>query len=141
MADTTAAGDSVGRSELVFSIRRQLDTIEDPCSVAAGSPMGLAEMGLVEHVGVDADGNVTVRLRLTSPSCANLGLFKVEAEARIASLPGVRSVDVSADLGLDWRPDMMSEEAKVRRQTALAAMGFPAVLLDRRSRDESIARS
>jgi metal-sulfur cluster biosynthetic enzyme len=122
-------------AELVTAIRRELDGIEDPCSVAAGSPMGLAEMGLVEHVQVDGDGNVTVRFRLTSPSCMNLGFFKVEAEARIAELPGVRSVAVSADLGLDWSPDMMSDAAKARRRAALLAMGIPGDLPSLRSRE------
>lgn len=116
-------------SALVAEIRRQLDTIGDPCSVAQGSSMGLDEMGLVEDVEVDADGNVTVRLRLTSPTCTMVGYFGVEAKRLVGALPGVRNVEVRADLGLDWTPDMMSEAAKARRRAVLAARGIPTTLV------------
>ena len=112
-------------SELVAEVRRQLNSIGDPCSVAHGVPMGLADMGLVERVEVDADGNVDIALRLTSPSCVMVSYFKVQAEDRIAALPGVRRVAVTTDIGLDWTPDMMSDDAKRRRCAALIARGIP----------------
>ena len=112
-------------SELVAQIRHLLNSIGDPCSVAHGVPMGLDDMGLVEAVGVDPDGNVDIRLRLTSPTCVMVSYFKVQAEDRVAQLPGVRSVTVRTDIGLDWTPDMMSDDAKARRQAALAARGIP----------------
>ena len=61
----------------------QLDEIEDPCSVASGTPMGLVEMGLVDSVNVSAGGLVEVNLRLTSPLCHMIGFFKVEAVRRL----------------------------------------------------------
>jgi metal-sulfur cluster biosynthetic enzyme len=110
---------------LVDEIRRTLDTIGDPCSVAHGVPMGLDEMGLVEHVSVDPDGNVAIRLRLTSPTCVMVSYFRIQAEERVLSLAGVRSVEVVNDLGLDWSPEMMSSAAKARRQATLRARGVP----------------
>jgi len=115
----------MGRDTLAAAIRRELDTIGDPCSVANGTPMGLDEMGLVEDVELDPDGNVAVRLRLTSPTCMMVGYFGVEAKKRIKKLPGVRAVEVTADLGVDWTPDMMSAAAKERRIAALRARGIP----------------
>jgi len=106
-------------------IRRELDTIGDPCSVAHGSPMGLDEMGLVEDLDVDADGNVRVRLRLTSPTCTMVGYFGVEVRSRLGRLPGVRSVEVTTDLGLDWTPEHMTEAARARRRANLRARGIP----------------
>jgi metal-sulfur cluster biosynthetic enzyme len=111
-------------SELVAEIHRQLNSIGDPCSVAHGVPMGLDDMGLVQDVQVDPDGNVDIRLRLTSPTCVMVSYFKVQAEDLIAALPAVRSVRVTTDLGLDWTPDMMSEAAKQRRRAALMARGI-----------------
>ena len=109
---------------LVDEIRRTLDGIGDPCSVAHGVPMCLDEMGLVEHISVDPDGNVAIRLRLTSPTCVMVSYFRIEAEERVLELPGVRSVEVVNDLGLDWSPEMMRPAAKARRGAALRARGI-----------------
>jgi metal-sulfur cluster biosynthetic enzyme len=110
---------------LVSEIRRELDTIGDPCSVAHGTPMGLDEMGLVEAVHIDAEGNVRICLRLTSPTCVMVGYFGVQARSRIGRLPGVRSVEVTADHGLDWTPGHMSEGAQARRRALLHSRGIP----------------
>ncbi|MBS1678846.1 MAG: DUF59 domain-containing protein [Actinobacteria bacterium] len=115
-------------SEAIESrVRRLLDTIGDPCSVAQGVPMGLGEMGLLERVEADADGNVEIDLRLTSPSCMMLGYFKVEAERLAHTVDGVRNVTIRSDTGLDWRPEMMSRAAQRRRRAALLARGGPDI--------------
>jgi metal-sulfur cluster biosynthetic enzyme len=114
-----------GKAAVIEEIRRALDTIGDPCSVANGTPMGLQEMGLVGDVRLDDDGNVDIGLRLTSPSCMMVGYFGVEAKKRVQEIPGVRAVEVTADLGLDWTPDLMSAAAKERRIAALRARGIP----------------
>jgi len=107
--------------DLEAAVRQALDRIGDPCSVAQGVPMGLDEMGLVEAVEVGAGGQVRIRLRLTSPSCMLGGYFRVEAEREVGAIPGVESVAVTTDLGLDWRPEMLSESARRRRGEALRA--------------------
>lgn len=107
---------------LMDEIRRVLDTIEDPCSVAASVPMGLHEMGLIKAVEIDATGNVSVDLRLTSPFCEMIAYMRNEAIARIGGLPGVKSVSVTHDTGLDWDHDMIAPEAQARRQKRLAAL-------------------
>lgn len=107
--------------EVVAEVRRRLDTIGDPCAVAQGVPMGLEEMGLIETVELDREGNLEIRMRLTSPSCMMGGYFKVEAERVLGEIPEVRSVAVSSDLGLDWRPEMLSASAQRRRGEALRA--------------------
>ncbi len=108
-------------------VRRLLDTIGDPCSVAQGVPMGLDEMGLLERVEADADGNVEVDVRLTSPSCMMLGYFKVEAERLAHTVDGVAKVTIKFDTGFDWRPEMMSATARRRRRDALLARGGPDI--------------
>jgi metal-sulfur cluster biosynthetic enzyme len=106
-------------------IRRRLNTIGDPCSVANGVPMGLDDMGLVESVDVGPDGDVQIKLRLTSPTCVMVSHFKIQAEELTREIPGVRNVAVRSDLGLDWSPDMMSASARRRRGAALRARGVP----------------
>ncbi len=100
----------------------ELDQIKDPCSLAAGTPFGLAEMGLVDEVLVSDEGAVTVKLRLTSPFCHMIGFFKLEASRRIEALPGVRSVELLADQGLDWSPSRISAAALAKRDGHLQRM-------------------
>ncbi|MGQ0631280.1 MAG: metal-sulfur cluster assembly factor [Sporichthyaceae bacterium] len=102
-------------------IEQRLDAIADPCSVAAGSPIGLAEMGLVRAIDITAGGHVTVHLRLTSPFCHMIGFFTHEATRLIGELPGVTEVTLRADQGLDWSPSMISPTANARRRLPLAA--------------------
>jgi metal-sulfur cluster biosynthetic enzyme len=89
--------------------------------------MGLDEMGLVRDVNLDDDGNVTIDFRLTSPTCMMVGYFTAESKKRVAAVPGVRTIEVRADRGLDWTPEMMTKEATARRRAALRARGIPAV--------------
>lgn len=109
---------------LLQSIRLEVNSIGDPCSVATGTPMGLVDMGLLERVDIGDDGDVTINLRLTSPSCYQIGYFAEEIKKLVGRLDGVRSVVVRADAGLNWLPSMMSDDAKRRRREKLAARGM-----------------
>jgi metal-sulfur cluster biosynthetic enzyme len=103
-------------------VRRALDKVLDPCSVGAGDPMGLDAMGLVRAIAIDADGNVTVDVRLTSGSCLMHGVFIDGAEEHVGSLPGVRSVALRFDAGVEWDPDMIREDIRVARMERLKQM-------------------
>lgn len=104
------------------AVLRALDEIKDPCSLAAGTPFGLAEMGLVRSVEVRDDGHVAIALRLTSPFCHMIGFFKTDAARRIMEISEVTEVSVEADNGLDWSPSQMSAGAQKRRSEQLEAM-------------------
>ena len=110
------------RDALRPAILAALDTIKDPCSLAAGTPFGLAEMGIVDTVDISDDGAVTVKLRLTSPFCHMIGFFETEAATRIGAIEGVTSVALKADNGLDWSPSRISQAAQARRQHHLDRM-------------------
>jgi metal-sulfur cluster biosynthetic enzyme len=104
------------------AILAELDEIKDPCSMASGVPMGLAEMGLIDTLEISPGGEVVIRLRLTSPFCHMIGFFKTEAQRRVMTLPGITGVSLSADNGLDWSPDRISPAAQARRAGQLKAM-------------------
>lgn len=108
--------------ELRALITSELNEIKDPCSLAAGTPFGLEEMGLVDGVDISEHGEVLVKLRLTSPFCHMIGFFKVEAQRRLLALPGVVAVSLQADNGLDWSPERISQAAQARRAAHLTAM-------------------
>jgi metal-sulfur cluster biosynthetic enzyme len=104
------------------AIIAELDEIKDPCSVAGGVPMGLAELGLIDTIDISSQGEVAIRLRLTSPFCHMIGFFKTEVQRRVSGLPGITSVSLSADNGLDWSPDRISAPAQARREVQLQKM-------------------
>ena len=88
-------------------IRAQLNEIIDPCSIAAGAPAGLVEMGLVREVTVREapDGAVVrVRIGLTEPGCMMGASFVVRARESLERLPGVGHVDVELEHDCDWTP-------------------------------------
>lgn len=103
-------------------IRRALDDIKDPCSVAASVPMGLDEMGMVKSVAISAAGHVDLELRLTSPFCEMVAYMSSESIRRVKDLSGVTGVSVRYDSGLDWDHDMIAPAAQARRQRRLAAL-------------------
>lgn len=107
---------------LETEIRRLLDEIKDPCSVAASVAMGLNEMGIVKSVAVSNAGQVDIQLRLTSPFCEMIAYMTNEAVARVGALTGVTGVSVGHDAGLDWDHDMIAPDAQARRQRRLAAL-------------------
>lgn len=115
MPDT---GTPVGRAAILAA----LDEIKDPCSVANGTPMGLAEMGLIKTLDITDEGDVAIGLRLTSPFCHMIGFFKVEAQTRLMALPGITKVVLSADQGLDWSPQMIGTAGQARRAAAAPAV-------------------
>jgi metal-sulfur cluster biosynthetic enzyme len=106
----------------IDSIRSVLDEIKDPCSVAASTPMGLDEMGLVRSLEITADGQVAVVLRLTSPFCEMVPFMRNQAIEKIRHLPGVAGVTVEHDSGLDWDPDFIAPAARERQRRRLRTL-------------------
>lgn len=106
---------------LETAVRDRLGNVVDPCSAARGIGNDIVEMGLVRDVHIDDDGRVTVALRLTTPACMMVANFQRQLEEEVGSLPGVSSVALETDAGLEWTPEMMSEEARERREAYLAS--------------------
>jgi metal-sulfur cluster biosynthetic enzyme len=120
-----------GEEDLRRTVLGRLNEIKDPCSVAAGASIGLDDMGVIKSVTISPDGDVQINLRLTSPACHMVAYMTEEAIARVGVLPGVRSVKVAPDAGLDWSPSMIAPEAQQRRLDRLERMDRAA----RRRRD------
>jgi metal-sulfur cluster biosynthetic enzyme len=78
-----------------------LSDIIDPCSITAGAPASLQQMGLIRQVTCTGS-HVHVELGLTEPMCIMGGYFIQEARARLRSIPGVESIEVTMDGALHW---------------------------------------
>ena len=99
------------------AVRSALNGILDPCSVAAGVPAGLVDMGLVRSLEVrgGAEGaTVRVEIGVTEPGCLMGFPFAREAEKLLGGLPGVAAVEVALDYAHDWEPADMSPEYRKR---------------------------
>lgn len=88
-------------------IRQKLDAIYDPCSVAAGRPKGLLEMGLVLDWAFTAPGRLNVRFCMTFTGCTMAPHFMEAARESLETLPGVSAVETELDTGFLWTPDRM----------------------------------
>lgn len=77
-------------------------------------PVDIWELGLIYRVDVDADGKVQVDMTLTSPMCPVAGELPVQVAERVEYVEGVSACNVELVWEPPWRPDMMSEVAKVQ---------------------------
>ncbi len=99
----------------IVEIDRRLDVVKDPCSLAAGTPLGLAEMGLVRGRDYDrTTGTLTVRLCVTSPACFLSGQMVDGIRGQLADIPGVRTVEVEIDSSHRWSHDDATPAARDR---------------------------
>lgn len=105
-----------------------LEKVTDPCSVAAGSPASIVELGLIRAVRIQevAPGcwHVWVELRLTGPGCLLGPAFCVAAQSAL-SAGGYAKVSVTVAGDFDWTPQDMrgalaerAAKAQLARQKA-----------------------
>ena len=86
-----------------------LKTVYDP-----EIPVDIWELGLIYGVAVSPEGDVTVRMTLTSPACPAAEALPPEVEQKVGAIDGVRSARVEVVWEPTWNKDMMSEAAKLR---------------------------
>jgi metal-sulfur cluster biosynthetic enzyme len=89
------------------TVRAALNEIVDPCSVVAGAPAGIDEMGLVRRLSLtEQPGGVAVEVHIgvTEPGCMMGASFAIRARERLEALAGVVAVDVRLDHAADWHP-------------------------------------
>jgi metal-sulfur cluster biosynthetic enzyme len=89
-----------------------LGEVTDPCSVSAGAPLSVVDMGMITSVEVDETGAVSIGMRATSAMCTMIaGIMKV-AEDRVAEVEGVRTVAVILGSGPIWTEADMTEHGR-----------------------------
>jgi FeS assembly SUF system protein len=89
-------------------IREALKQVYDP-----ELSVNVVDLGLVYGTDIDDDGNVRVTMTLTSPGCPIGPMVGEMVQDALAPLEGVKQVDVDVVWTPPWRPDMMSEDAKL----------------------------
>ncbi len=88
-------------------VRAALNGVVDPCSVVAGAPAGLIEMGLVRALQIcegEHGATISLRIGVTEPGCLMGASFAAQARARLEGLAGVAHVEIELDHASDWMP-------------------------------------
>ena len=100
-------------------VREALNRIVDPCSVVAGCPAGLNDMGLVRNVSlIDSQQgqHVEVIIAITEYGCLMGAPFATEAFKTLSAMPGIAGVEVRLDDKFDWEPEDMTDDYRARLQ-------------------------
>ena len=74
--------------------------------------VNIVDLGLVYNTEVD-DGKVDVEMTLTSMGCPAGPILIQQIEEAVASVEGVKEVNVNLVWSPAWNPSMMSEDAKM----------------------------
>ena len=87
----------------------ELRTIYDP-----EIPVNIYELGLIYDLNVTPEGEVWVKMTLTSPACPVAGTLPPEVENAIAAIPGVKDAEVELVWDPPYSMEMMSESARLQ---------------------------
>jgi metal-sulfur cluster biosynthetic enzyme len=93
-------------------VRAVLESVPDPCSVAAGASVSLADMGLVRGWEVSPEGDVDILLDVTSPVCLMAGHFVAELQTQLEKIPDLGVVTVRIDPSGTWSPERISDRGR-----------------------------
>jgi FeS assembly SUF system protein len=86
-----------------------LKTVFDP-----EIPVNIYELGLIYDLEVQPEGQVQIKMTLTSPGCPVAGSLPGEVKAKVEQVPGVNSADVELVWDPAWNPSMMTEAARLQ---------------------------
>ena len=89
-----------------------LKTVYDP-----EIPADIYELGLIYDLEVSLNGEVRVRMTLTTPNCPVAEFLPAEVKRKILSIEGVTSANIDLVFEPPWDRGRMSEAAKL-------ALGF-----------------
>lgn len=107
--DSPEVSQSVDPYELREKIIQVLHTVYDP-----EIPVDIWELGLIYKLDVREDGDVYIQMTLTSPMCPVAGSLPPEVQQKVASVSGVRNVQVELTWDPPWHMGMMSEVARLK---------------------------
>ncbi len=95
-------------SHLEQAVLEALEEVHDPCSVAAGRPLGMIGMGLLTNLEIGQEGEVSASLRMTFPGCMMMPTIAAAVEDRLNLIPGIGKVTVLVDTAMTWTPNDMN---------------------------------
>ena len=95
--------------------RAIFDSITDPCSVSAGAPLSILDMGIIEKCDIESDGLVRIALLPTFPGCRFVAIFEDVIRQRFEELEWCRAVEIDfLPPTVVWDESRMTTEARSR---------------------------
>ena len=86
-----------------------LKTVFDP-----EIPVNIYELGMIYEVKIEENNHAAVKMTLTSPACPVAGSLPGEVGTKIAGIPGIASAKIDLVWEPPWKPEMMSEVARLQ---------------------------
>jgi FeS assembly SUF system protein len=71
-------------------------------------PVNIVDLGLIYDVQNDPEGNVAVKMTLTTQGCPSAQAIPEQVKQRVASIEEVRDVNVEIVWEPPWNPSMIS---------------------------------
>jgi FeS assembly SUF system protein len=109
----TSVNDAEPQGALQEILREQvideLRTIYDP-----EIPVNIYELGLIYDLNVTPEGEVWIKMTLTSPACPVAETLPPQVENAIAAIPGVKDAEVEVVWDPPYTMEMMSESARLQ---------------------------
>ncbi len=96
-------------SELRQRIIDALRTVHDP-----EIPVNLYDLGLIYDLEIGAEGQVEVRMTLTSPNCPVADALPAQVRSAVQAVQGVTEAKVEVVWQPPWTSEMMSEDARMQ---------------------------
>ncbi len=89
-------------------VLKMLKTVFDP-----EIPVNVYDLGLIYKIDITDEGECTIDMTLTAPSCPAADFLVEDIEQKVRSVEGISKVNVKIVFEPEWTKDMMSEEAKL----------------------------
>ena len=96
------------RLKIEERIIMMLKTVFDP-----EIPVDIYSLGLIYKIDLADNGDLTVDMTLTAPSCPAADFIVEDARIKLESIDGVNNATINIVFEPEWTKDMMSEEAKL----------------------------
>ncbi len=99
----------VDKEKLKKKIIEALKRVYDP-----EIPINIWDLGLIYGIEISDDGFVKLTMTLTAPGCPVANMILYHAASAVASVEGVKDVDVELVYDPPWDPTKMTEEGRRR---------------------------
>ncbi len=76
-------------------------------------PVNIFDLGLVYTIDIGVENQVAIAMTLTAPGCPVAGEMPGWVQEAVASVAGVKEVDVNMTFDPPWGMEMMSDEARL----------------------------
>lgn len=98
----------VGPQAMSGAVVAALRQVHDP-----EIPVNIYDLGLVYRIVIDDEGDVSIAMTLTSPSCPVAGMMPLMVKNAVGGVEGVGLIEVTMVWDPPWSQDHLTDEARL----------------------------